>query len=440
MKIKLRGIFFAFLLIWGLIVTDCFAQELQPSQLYAKSAVLLDAESGRVLYGKDESVVMPMASTTKIMTCILALEYLADEDIVEVSDYAAGMPKVKLYMRAGEKYRVKDLLYSLMLESHNDTAVALAEAIGRKSLGAEGSEQIEKETDCVETKTERSKAFVAAFVKLMNEKAASIGCIDTWFITPNGLDATQEFWLQGNRKITKMHSTTARELAMIMAYCITKSDKKDAFLSITQTRNYSFCANNRSFSLVNHNALLDRMEGLMSGKTGFTNRAGYCYVGALERDGDIYVIALLACGWPNNRSYKWKDARKLFDYGTKHYRYKAFERPENCLRDFLNPLLINNAQTEGIDDDAYVEIKVESAEEVPLNGLLMREEEEVQYVVEMNPKSHAPVTRGSEMGRVYYMVDKEVYREDKLVYGESVKARDFWWCVDKVTELFMMKK
>ncbi|MDE7276814.1 MAG: D-alanyl-D-alanine carboxypeptidase, partial [Lachnospiraceae bacterium] len=99
-------------------------------QLYAQAAVLMDADSGRVLYGKNENEVLPMASTTKIMTCILALEYGNPDDIVEVSAYAASMPKVKLYMQEGEKYRLEDLLYSLMLESHNDSAVAIAEAVG----------------------------------------------------------------------------------------------------------------------------------------------------------------------------------------------------------------------------------------------------------------------------------------------------------------------
>ena len=99
-------------------------------QLYAQSAVLMDAGSGRILYEKNGYESRPMASTTKIMTCILALECGNLEDYVEVSSYAAGMPKVKLGMQAGEYYRMEDLLYSLMLESHNDSAVAIAEHIG----------------------------------------------------------------------------------------------------------------------------------------------------------------------------------------------------------------------------------------------------------------------------------------------------------------------
>ena len=100
----------------------------EPAELYARSAVLMDADSGRVLFGKDTDVVRPMASTTKIMTCILALESLREhpDQTIEVSDQAASQPKVHLGMQKGEVFYIKDLLYSLMLESHNDSAVAVA--------------------------------------------------------------------------------------------------------------------------------------------------------------------------------------------------------------------------------------------------------------------------------------------------------------------------
>ena len=163
-----------------------------PQNLYAKSAVLIDGDSGRVLYAKDADNAMPMASTTKIMTCILALEHGKPEDIVTVSEYAASMPEVSLGMRTGEQFYLEDLLYSLMLESHNDTAVAIAEYIA-------GS--------------------VEAFADLMNQKASAIGCVQTYFITPNGLDATAT----GDDGQEKSHVTTATELALILRYCMVTS-------------------------------------------------------------------------------------------------------------------------------------------------------------------------------------------------------------------------
>ena len=125
--------------------------------LYAKAAVLMDAQTGRVLYDKNSSEIMPMASTTKIMTCIVALENGNLDDVVTVSTYAAGMPKVHLGMQSEDQFYLKDLLYSLMLESHNDSAVAIAEHLA-------GS--------------------VEGFARMMNEKAKDLGCNDTYFITP----------------------------------------------------------------------------------------------------------------------------------------------------------------------------------------------------------------------------------------------------------------
>ena len=107
------------------------------TELYAQAAVLMDASSGRVLYEKNGEEVLAMASTTKIMTCIIALENADLEEMVDVSAYAASMPKVKMYIKKGERYRLGDLLYSLMLESHNDSAVAIAEHIGKRFLSKE---------------------------------------------------------------------------------------------------------------------------------------------------------------------------------------------------------------------------------------------------------------------------------------------------------------
>ena len=178
------------------------------SQLYARSAVLMDADSGRVLFGKDEDVVRPMASTTKIMTCILALENMQEDQVTAASDHAASQPKVRLGVKGKEEFRIKDLLYSLMLESHNDSAVVIAEGIA-------GS--------------------VEAFAGMMNEKAAELGCSDTYFVTPNGLDGYDE---------GGTHSTTARDLAAIMKYCIKDSPKKEQFLEVTRTKDYSFTIGN----------------------------------------------------------------------------------------------------------------------------------------------------------------------------------------------------
>ena len=287
------------------------------SQLYAQSAVLMDADSGRILLGKNEDQVLPMASTTKIMTCILVLEMGNSEDIIPVSSYAAGQPKVHLGARKGEYYKTKDLLYSLMLESHNDSAVILAEYYGSKWAGLS--------LDCASHSQQESHKAVTAFCEKMNEKARSLGCENTFFVTPNGLDGILTIE-EDEERYEKKHETTAADMAAIMKYCAWDSPAAVRFLEITRTNAYSFqnyvkteggtefAGGNRTVSCNNHNAFLQMMDGALTGKTGYTGKAGYCYVGALEREGKKFTIALLACGWPSNKTWKWHDSRLLFEY------------------------------------------------------------------------------------------------------------------------------
>lgn len=251
--------------------------------LYALSAVLMDGETGRVLYGKEAYKGRPNASTTKVMTCILALELAKGDDYVQVSRNAASQPQTRLGMREGQQFYLEDLLYSLMLKSHNDSAVAIAEHIG-------GS--------------------VEGFAEKMNEKAKELGCKDTHFVTPNGLDGEDEGGI---------HHTTARDLALIMAYAI----KNATFVHITQTRDYTFTdiSGKKHYSVHNTNAFLDMETGVISGKTGFTGNAGYCYVCAVRQDERLFIVALLGCGWPGNKNYKWSDTKKLLSYGRENYQY-----------------------------------------------------------------------------------------------------------------------
>lgn len=383
-------------------------EEIKESTLYAQSAVLMDAESGRVLYGKNEEDVLPMASTTKIMTLLVALEQGKMDDVVTVSSYAAGMPDVQLNIREGERYYLKDLLYSLMLESHNDSAVAIAECVG-------GS--------------------IEGFAQLMNQKAKEIGCENTTFITPNGLDATATMTDKDGMEKEVMHSTTAKDLAKIMSYCITESEYKDAFLEITQTPTYTFSDldGDRTFSCRNHNSFLYMMDGALSGKTGFTGKAGYCYVGALKREDKTLVVALLACGWPNNKTYKWKDSKKLMEYGLENYEYVTFEDaaadiPKN------GQLQVLGGQTEKIGDKAYVEWERSGTEE----GLLLRKDEKIEVDWRLSENKQAPVKKGESAGYIRYLVNGEVFWEEKIWIQSSKDLIDYEWCLDKTVKQFLL--
>lgn len=441
--------FFCALFLTVQITARAEAETTEEFSLYAQAAVLMDGDTGRVLYGKNAETPMAMASTTKIMTCIVVLENASLEDILTVSGYAAGMPKVKLYIQKGEQYRVRDLLYSLMLESHNDSAVALAEHVGRRFLEPELAEKPVKDYT-----VEESKRAVAAFAKLMNEKAAELGCKDSWFITPNGLDATQEFVLKDGTTIQKEHCTTAAELARIMAYCIGESPQKESFLEITRTANYSFSANGRSFFCVNHNAFLSMMEGALSGKTGFTNKAGYCYVGSLRRDGRTFVVALLACGWPNNKSYKWSDTRELMQYGIDHYFYRSFLEEGTAFDEKkLKPILVENGQTHILGETAYTDIEitdrrrqedgsmdfvVDGTNEKNLEGLLLRDDEEIKVEYRLQKSLTAPVEAGAEVGEITYSVGGIVYRRERIVAVSGVPEIDFVWCVRQILTRFWL--
>ncbi len=369
-----------------------------PQELYARSAVLMDADSGRVLFGKEENEIRPMASTTKIMTCILALENLEEGQVVTASAYAAGRPKVRLGVKEQERFYLKDLLYSLMLESHNDSAVVIAEGIS---------------------------GTTSDFAELMNRKARELGCEDTHFVTPNGLDESDE---------GGAHSTTARDLATIMRYCIMQSPCREEFLAITQTRNYQFSdvEGKRNFSCVNHNAFLDMMEGALTGKTGFTSEAGYCYVGAVRRDERTFIVALLACGWPNNKGYKWKDTRKLMEYGIDSYQYRDVWEdvalPEVPVRQGVE-------EENPYETELSVPVRVEGKEEIPV---LLGGDEGVEIKTEVKDSLTAPVSKGDVVGSVRYLLEGEEIASYEVVAGESVRERDLNWALLWITRLTLL--
>jgi D-alanyl-D-alanine carboxypeptidase (penicillin-binding protein 5/6) len=388
---KKKWILFGLLLC--LMPSGVCAQE-DSLELYARSAVLMDGDSGRILYGKEEDTELPMASTTKIMTCIVALEEMADDTICTVSGNAAAQPQVKLGMVKDDTFYLGDLLYSLMLESHNDTAVCIAETVS-------GS--------------------VEAFAEQMNEKAREIGCGHTYYITPNGLDAEDE---------TGIHHTTAKELALVMRYCLTQSPKAEEFLKITGTASYSFTniSGSRSYSCTNHNAFLSLMDGALSGKTGFTGNAGYCYVGALQRDGKLLIVALLACGWPSHKGYKWVDTKKLMNYGLENFAKQEIT-PVGLQTDSVP---VTDGQTES------VATQVQLSEEGEQVQILMREDETIQTEIELAAELPAPVKKGDAVGTVRYVLDGTVYAEYSVVAAESVHQRDYRFILEEIVGNFLL--
>ena len=371
------------------------AEEKAPGNLYALSAVLMDGDSGRVLYGKKADVPRPNASTTKVLTCILALENVPGDDYVKVSQNAASQPEVKLHLRVGEQYYMEDLLYSLMLKSHNDTAVAIAEHVG-------GS--------------------VEGFSRMMNEKAKEIGCESTHFITPNGLDAVDN----GGE-----HRTTARDLGLIMRYAI----QNETFLKITKTREYSFwdIEKKRQLHVQNANALLDMTDGVLSGKTGFTGKAGYCYVCAVEKEERIFIIALLGCGWPNNKNYKWKDTMALLQYGEENFEYKSLWKEAEIPKIFVKDGI---SKEEGFQQKAYVGGYVSVTENERDRKILVRKEQKITMETKFKKELSAPVKKRQKIGEVTFCLNGKKLISYPVLANASVKKLTYKWYAQQVFQKY----
>ncbi len=350
-------------------------EEKEKLSLNARAAVLMDADSGRILYGKNETMAFPMASTTKIMTLIVALEHNEPDQIVMASAGASAMPEVRLGVHEGERYRMEDLYYAMMLESFNDAAMMIAE-------GTVGS--------------------VENFAELMNEKAISLGCTQTYFITPNGLDAADE---------KGVHSSTAEDMAKIMRYAIDNED----FLKITQTADYSFtdCDRKRSFEVHNKNVLLTMMDGVLSGKTGYTADAGYCYVCAVKKDDRTFIAALLGSGWPPHKGYKWSDVQTLLDYGDKNYRYQTIDISKGVPDRQVHVM-------NGEQDFATVRAKQTNYR------FLLSSEDKVHVESVLPGQLEAPVEAGQPVGSIQVFVNGDLTAENDYVTINKIDARCTW--------------
>ena len=369
--------------------------------LYALSAVLMDADSGRILYEKEGEMPRPNASTTKVLTCILALENGDGDDYVQVSANAASQPQVKLGLQKGEQYYLEDLLYSLLLQSHNDSAVAIAEHIG-------GS--------------------IEGFSDMMNAKAREIGCMDTHFITPNGLDAEDS---------DGTHHTTASDLALIMRYAI----KNKVFLKIAQTKEYSFSdlSKKQTFSVHNTNALFSMTDGVLAGKTGFTGDAGYCYVCAVQKDDRIFIIALLAAGWPGHKTYKWHDTLKLLDYGKNNFYYRSFwQEPDLSYIPVKDGIPERDSHTDDFlpDGSIYIGGQVKATEEEKQQKILLKNDDRLQYQVRLKDELQAPVRKGEQIGRVVYMLNGQKIASFPILAVQNVDRITFLYCAELVFRNF----
>jgi D-alanyl-D-alanine carboxypeptidase len=255
-----------------LLAVILFVQLLFPCSLLAapdisaKSAVVIDADTGKILYEKDAHTRRGMASTTKIMTALVALEHVSPDMLVTVDPRACGVEGSSVYLFANEQITMETLLYALMLQSANDAAEAIAYAVA-------GS--------------------IEGFADLMNQKADALGLTATHFDNPHGLDGDT-------------HYTTAYELALIAAHAM----ENTLFAEIASTVKKEIPLHNGEASrlLINHNRLLREYDDIIGVKTGYTKKCGRTLVSAAQRDGVRLICVTLA------DSHDWADHRALLDY------------------------------------------------------------------------------------------------------------------------------
>ena len=364
--------------------------------LYAKAACLMDADSGRILYSSNSDETRAMASTTKIMTCILALECAKPDTIVTVSSRAASMPDVQLNICSGEKYYLKDLLYSLMLESHNDTAVAIAESIG----------------DSVE-----------GFASLMNDKATSLNLRNTHFVTPNGLDADG-------------HYTTAADLCRLTAYAI----KNKKFLEIISTPSYSFSEidGKRKCNVYNRDSFLTMYKGAIGVKTGFTGDAGYCFAGAAKRNDITLVSSVLASGWPPNKSYKWTDTKSLMNYGFDNYKMHELlsgtysSASENA---FLTPVCIQDNLKRTYGYKKCIQIAFEASKK-----MLLKNGDTVYLKFDIPSYISIPIKKNEKIGTATLFINDEPADLYPIVSCETVNTITYDGLITKLFNTYTLKR
>lgn len=354
------------------VIIVCSSLSCHALELSASSAVLIEAEHDTVLYEKDASSKRTMASTTKIMTAICALEEGDLTQKVKIAPEAVGVEGSSIYLRNGEELTLKELVYGLMLNSGNDAAVAIAYAVS-------GS--------------------VEEFAKLMNKKAKEIGADNSQFKNPNGLDE-------------EGHYTTAYDLAQIAAYAM----KNEEFKEIVSTYQTTIPGSEEETKryLTNHNKLLKRMDGCIGVKTGFTKKSGRCLVSAAERNGVTLVAVTL------NAPDDWNDHINMMEFGFERVKRKSLISKDDILQD-INVDNGNRKKTRVVCGKDF------SVPAVDGKCYVTRYKAKKSII--------APVKKGDEIGKVEFYLDNMLIGEVSAVAEETVdvdQTRKFGKSIRKI--------
>lgn len=332
---------------------------------------------GEVIWGKDENKRTAMASTTKVMTAIVAIENADLSKMVTVSQKAAGTGGSRVKLKKGDKLTMKDLLYGLMMVSGNDAAVAIAEDVG-------GS--------------------VEGFAEMMNQKAKELGLENTHFVTPHGLDDPN-------------HYTTAYELAKIADYAL----KNEIFAKIVSTKNYTIRINEYTKSLCNTNELLGYLDGVTGVKTGFTNNAGRCLVTSLNRNGfEIITVVLQA----DTKKIRTTDSISLIEYVYKNY--EPVDIKEIVDREFekwceinKNRIIINKCK----NNDLELYLSELNNNIIPVK---LTNKDNVNIEVSCLYNLEAPISANKVIGSLKVKVNNEVIDIIEIKCKNEIQKNQMW--------------
>ncbi len=377
-------------------------------QTFSEACILINCDSGKILYDKNSRKKMFPASTTKIMTAILTLEKCNLSDVATVSKNAVESIPYSYStanLQVGEQLTIEQLLYLLLLPSANDAAVVLAEFIG-------GS--------------------VENFASMMNDKASELGCINSHFVNPNGIH-----YVDSSGKTYLDHFSCAYDLALIGRYAMQNAK----FRSIVSTTSYKLPATNlhpaddRNF--LNSNLLLHNPRPTLNYyyeyctgiKTGYTDPAGNCIVASSKKDGIEYIaVVLKGDDMPNGLDSRYVDCKTLFDYAFNNFSVRTIKTASTVLKQIS--IFNGSADTKNLDVLIKSDISAYMSNSVDIESL--------HPIVEINPILGAPIKMYDVVGKVSYVVDGKLYSSELLAGSNVEVSRDFYICIGIVFVILIL--
>lgn len=369
MKKNILMIFIAVIIAAGFI--NGSSDNVSAVQFSAKSMIIIDASTNRVLFEHNAYEKLPMASTTKIMTAITAIEESDVNQVVTIPKAACGIEGSSIYLQEGEKLTLKHLLFGLMLRSGNDCAEAIALHVGGSLEG---------------------------FSKMMNDKAQMLEVYDSNFVNPHGLH-------------NKNHYTTAYDLAVIASYAM----KNPIFREIVSTKKIEIPCTTRDYGriLINKNKMLSKYEGATGIKTGFTKQAGRCLVSSAKRNGMELICVVLNCGPMWEVSMQYMD--KIFD----KYHIETFLQPFT----YWGEIEISNRREKKVgiysrDNFAY-----------PVCG---EDENKITNRLEIPETLTAPLCKDAEIGKIKFYYDNQLIFSAKVYSINGINSLTYFEAAEKI--------